>query len=81
MLYEVITVETDGRVVQPEGTSRHQAVEEHAGLIIELGRHVAIRERRAEHVVDFGRLVQHGVGVDAGIAVQQHHDERDEAVV
>ncbi len=74
-------VVADGRVVMAERAARHQTEEEHAGLIVEPGRHMKIRQSRAEQIVNVRDAVQNGIGVDALRAVQQRHDEGHDAIV
>ena len=74
-------IESNGRIVMPEGTTRHQAEQENAGLVVEPGGDMKIRERRAEQIVDVRNPMQHGVGVDALRAVQKRDHEGYGAVV
>src|SRR5271155_4828569 len=74
-------IESYGRVLMPERPARHQAEEEHAGLVVEPGGDVKICQRRAEQIVDVRYSMQDGVGVDTLRAVEEGHDEGHHAVV
>src|ERR1700733_12342140 len=74
-------IETDGGIVMAERPARHQAEEEYARLVVQPGRHMKIRERGTEQIVNVGDAMKHGIGVDPIGAVQQGNDERHHAVV
>src|SRR6202522_3689758 len=57
-------IETDGGIVMAEWPARHQAEEEYARLVVQPGRHVKIRERGTEQIVNVGDAMEHGAGVD-----------------
>src|SRR5579872_5859373 len=71
----------DGRVVLAQRAPRHQAEEKHTSLIVQRRGDVKIGEGGAEQVMNVGDSVDHSVGIDAVLTVEQGDHQRDYRLV
>ena len=64
-------IESDGRVVQAQGTFRHDAVQKLGQLVVVIVGNVEIGEGRAENVMGVGLGAQDRIHIDAVFTIQQ----------
>ena len=74
-------IESDGRVVQTQGTFRHDAVEEFGQLMVVVVGDVEIGECRAENVMSVGLGTQDRIHIDAVLTIQQGDYQRVQTFV